>query len=124
MSKAKVLIVEDDKLVCLILTKMVERSGYEVADIIAYGEKVIESIESRKPDLVLMDTLLKGEMDGIEATKEINRRWDMPVIYITGLMDEITEERASQTKYHGYIQKPINYADLQRAMESIIAKKD
>jgi CheY-like chemotaxis protein len=124
MSKGKILIVEDDKVQCLTLTSMLERCGYEVIDTVAYGENVIEAIEKRKPDLVLMDIWLKGEMDGIVATKEINEKWDIPVIYITAHTDGQTIEKINQTKHNGYIQKPLNYMELQITIDTVMNMKD
>lgn len=124
MSKANILIVEDDSMLCVVLQKMLERSGYGMTDTVAYGEKVIESIENRMPDLVLMDIWLKGELDGIEVTKEINKRWDIPVIFVTAHTDRNTLEKVNETKHYGYIQKPINYMELQTTIDTVLKMRD
>jgi DNA-binding NtrC family response regulator len=124
MGKANILIVEDDSMLCQVLHKLLARSGYGMTDTLAYGEQVIESIENKKPDLVLMDIWLKGELNGIEVTKEINKRWDIPVIYVTAHTDKNTLEKINETKHYGYIQKPINYMELQTTIDTVLQMKD
>ena len=86
--------------------------GYSVSGIVAYGEKAIEKVEELKPDLVLMDIVLKGEMDGIEAAEIIRSRFDIPVIFLTAYADEERLERAKLTNPYGYILKPFQDKNL------------
>lgn len=123
MSKARVLIVEDDRISGLTLRKLLEGKGYEITGVIPSGEGAITSIEKNRPDIVLMDIWLDGDMDGIEATRQINGKWDMPVIYITAYTDVPTMVRANQTKHYGYLQKPVNDMDLQITLQSVLRKQ-
>jgi DNA-binding NtrC family response regulator len=123
MSKAKILIVEDDGITGLTLKNLLEKKGYAITGVVPSGEGAIKSIEKNSPDIVLMDIWLEGEMDGIEATEQINYKWDMPVIYITAHTDVPTMVRANQTIHFGYMQKPVNDMDLEIMLESVLRKK-
>ena len=122
MHKAKVLIVEDDHISGLTLRKLLERKGYEITGVVPSGERALKSIEKNRPEIVLMDIWLDGDMDGIEATEHINDKWDIPVIYITAHTDVPTMVRANQTKHHGFLQKPVDDIDLEITLESVLKK--
>lgn len=79
-------------------------------------------IEENHPDIVLLDIHLKGKLDGIETAKEIQKRSDTPVIYITANSDEATFNRAKHTKPYAFISKPFKQLDLQRAIELTISR--
>ena len=112
MKQGKVLIVEDEAILALIIRRMLEKNGYEVAGIVDYGEEVAEAIEKHHPHIVLMDILLKGAMNGVEVTRVINDRYQLPVIYITGNTDESTYESALKTKHIAYLEKPVHRREL------------
>jgi DNA-binding NtrC family response regulator len=120
---AKILIVEDEKLIAKSLKGFLEKIGHKVTGILAYGEEATSSIEKHRPDIVLMDIKLKGNIDGIEATGQINSRWDMPVIYLTAHSDIHTAARANKTKHCGFMKKPIDIDDLQITIESVLSGK-
>jgi len=75
-----------------------------------------------RPDLVLMDIRLKGDMDGIEAAEEIIARFDIPIVYLTALADENTLQRAELTKHYGYVGKPFDERELQTVIEKAIGR--
>ena len=106
MQKAQILIVEDDGIVAMDIESRLKKLGYSVSGTVIYGEKAIEKVEELSPDLVLMDIVLKGEMDGIEAAEIIRSRFDVPVIFLTAYADEERFERAKLTIPFGYILKP------------------
>jgi DNA-binding NtrC family response regulator len=124
MRKAKILIVEDDSISGLTLRKLLELKGYEITGVVPSGEKALKSIDKDRPDIVLMDIWLEGDMDGIEATRLINDKWALPVIYITAHTDVPTMVRANQTKHYGYLQKPVDDVDLEITLESVLKKTD
>ena len=116
----KVLIVEDDKVLSLLLVKMVERLSLEIIGTATKGRDAISLASNLNPDLILMDIMLEDDIDGIEAIqaiKKINR--DVPVIYITGNSDPHTKERARQTNYADYIIKPIYFDDLKNSIAAL-----
>src|SRR5882757_7766071 len=102
-----ILIVEDEAVNAAMIEHQLIKLGYGVAGITGSGEEAIALMEKCRPDLVLMDIGLEGQMDGVEAANVIRRRFEIPVIYLTTNSDEATIERARSTEAHGYLHKPI-----------------
>lgn len=114
----KVLIVEDDKVLSLLLSKMIERLGLDVLLIVTKGADAIEKITEFEPDLVLMDIMLEDDIDGIKAIETIRERnLKTPVIYITGNSDPVNRKRAETTDYHDYLIKPISFDELKETIK-------
>jgi len=126
MEKAQVLIVEDDGIIALDLESRMKKLGYGVTGVAGYGEQAIEKVKENTPDVVLMDIILKGEIDGIDAAKEIRTQYDIPVIFITGYADKKRLERAKLTYPFGFIIKPFQDRDLEVTIEMAlyVAKVD
>ncbi len=126
MKKAQVLIVEDDGIIAMHIESQLKQLGYGVTAKVASGEEVVEKIKENKPDLVLMDIVLKGEMDGIDAAEIIRSRFGIPVIFLTAHADEKRLERAKLTTPFGYILKPFQDKDLKVTIEMAlyVAKAD
>jgi CheY-like chemotaxis protein len=120
--KAKILVVEDERIIASGIKKDLESMGYTVADIASSGPQAIEIASMEKPDLVLMDIVLKGDMDGIEAAHEIINRYDIPIIYLTAYADEEILERAMVTEPYGYLIKPFNDSELKANIEMALYK--
>ena len=104
--KAKILIVEDEALIGLDLKKRLTNWGYTVLGHAFLAEKALELIENDPPDLILMDIILQGKMDGIEAADVIRARWGIPVIFTTAYADKERLKRAKLTYPFGYLIKP------------------
>jgi len=122
MAKIRILIVEDESLVAKDIQNMLKSLGYEVLDIISTGEQAIQIAEEASPDLVLMDIVLKGEVNGIKAAEKIWENLSIPVIYLTAYTDEITLKRAKVTEPFGYIIKPFDERELQTIIEMAFYK--
>jgi CheY-like chemotaxis protein len=122
MSANKILIVEDEAVVSLDVTRRLEKMGYEVMGRIASGEEALALIEKERPDLVLMDINLQGEMDGIETATKLYKEYNLPVIYLTAYAGESTLERAKESKPYGYILKPFKERELHAAIEIAISR--
>ncbi|PKL40019.1 MAG: hypothetical protein CVV44_07320 [Spirochaetae bacterium HGW-Spirochaetae-1] len=114
---SRIIIVEDDMSAATMLKKILEKCGHEVVAVTDTGEDAIEKSSSLKPDMVLMDISLGGKVDGVDAAREIFKRFDIPFIYITGGVDDDTFERAKETMPFGYILKPFNYNILVSTIE-------
>lgn len=112
MASAKILVVEDEGIVVLHVKKTLERLGYEVTGIATTGEDAIVRAMEDRPDLVLMDIMLRGAVDGIDAAEKIRALFGIPIIYLTAHADEMTLERAKVTEPFGYIVKPFKERDL------------
>lgn len=122
MSEVKILIVEDERILALGLKKKLEKLGFKVTDAVSTGENAIESVKADKPDLILMDIVLKGEMDGIEAAKLIINLHNIPIIYLTAYADDKTIERAVKTYPYGYLMKPYQERELKANIDMALHK--
>ncbi|MBL7137011.1 MAG: response regulator, partial [Candidatus Marinimicrobia bacterium] len=123
MSKVKVLVVEDNTDVAEGIRDILEDKGYSVTDVIDSGEEAIKKAGETCPDLVLMDIVLKGHVNGIEAAKQIHVSFNIPVIYLTGYADEKKLQQAKLTEPYGYILKPFNAQELHATIEMAIYKR-
>ena len=117
-----ILVVEDDPNVSTVLTARLESLGFRVCGTAETGYEAINGVHRHHPDLVTMDILLKGEMNGIEAAGRIAERSDVPVIYMTCLADRQIFDRAIRTNPYGYIVKPYEINELRSAIEIALVK--
>ncbi|MCR4437792.1 MAG: PAS domain S-box protein [bacterium] len=115
--RARILVVEDVAITAMDIKRRLQGLGYEVVGVAASGEDAIAKAENERPDLVLMDIKLKGEMDGVQAAEEVRRRMDIPVVYLTAYSDETTLQRAKVTQPFGYVLKPFEERELHTAVE-------
>lgn len=122
MSKERVLIVEDEKIIALDLQRRLERFGYTICDTCSEGADAIEKAKEHKPDIILMDIMLNGPMDGIEAAKIIKQELQLPVIFLTAYVDDRTLERAKTAEPYGYILKPFKERELYTAIDIALYK--
>ncbi len=122
MVNEKILVVEDESLVAMEIKDRLESLRYVVPAIASSGDEAIKKAEELRPDLVLMDIVLKGDMDGIETAEYIRNHFDTPVIYLTAYADEETLQRAKVTEPFGYILKPFEERELHIAIEIALYK--
>jgi signal transduction histidine kinase len=118
----RILIVEDEIAIAELLRIILMRKGYEVIDIVTTGEEAIESVEVKRPDLILMDILLIGSMDGIDTAQYISNNFFIPIIFTTAHSDEDTIVRAAQTASYGYILKPYSEDNIHVSIEMALSK--
>lgn len=119
MGEAGVLVVEDEAITAMEIQKILESSGYEVLSIAHTGEDAIKQAIKSQPDLILMDIILNGKMDGVEAAQKIREFMDVPVLYITAL-ESMDFERLKKTKGAGYLVKPISEGELKNNIQIAI----
>jgi len=122
MSNINVLVVEDESIVSKDIQHSLKKLGYTVVGAASTGEKAIELALSERPDIVLMDIMLKGNMNGIEAASLIKEQIAIPVIFLTAYADESTLSKAKISEPYGYILKPFKEIDLQTSIEMAIYK--
>ena len=122
MVPAKILVVEDEGIVAEEIRSRLKNKGYTVSGIVHTGEAAIQKVKEVHPDLVLMDIRLKGEMDGIEAARKIQERFDVPVVYLTAHADDNTLQRAKITHPFGYVIKPFEETELHVAIEIALTR--
>jgi len=122
LAKARVLVVEDEALVARDLVSLVKSLGYEVTDLVQNGEAVVQSVEKNLPDLAIMDIVLKGQVDGIEAAAILWEKYSIPVVYLTSFADDLTFQRAKLTEPFGYLIKPYEERELELTIEIALYK--
>ncbi len=122
MSIAKILVVEDDSITAKDITYTLKRLGYSIAGVVNNGPDAIELAAAAKPDAIIMDIVLPGEMDGIETSKRINEIYNVPVIYLTARQDKATIEKSKLTNPYGYLLKPLNERDLNSCLRMALYK--
>lgn len=116
ISSKKVLIVEDDMIISMVLERMVLKLQHEVVAKVITGKEAIEAARDYSPDLILMDIQLKDDIDGITAMQEIRKTSAVHVIYITGNSDQYNLSRAERTNFVDYLVKPIQMNDLKASI--------
>jgi len=122
MSKAEVLIVEDEMLVAQVVKISLMRLGHHVLDIVSSGIEAVQKAEEKRPHLILMDIGLTGDMDGIEAAEKIFSMFDVPLIFMTANADLRTKKRADRVRHSGYLNKPFRDKELESAIVTALCK--
>lgn len=122
MTKTRIMVVEDDDLVAEVIQRSLELLGYDVTLITATGEEALQHIDTAPPDLVMMDVMLKGSLDGIETAAKIRQHHDIPILFVTAHSDAPLLRRAKLTEPFGYILKPFKEKDLQAGVEMALYK--
>ena len=121
---AKILIVEDEMIIAADLSIQLSKLGYEVIGIHTRAEDTLKSLRDSRPDVILMDIILSGEMNGITAAQEILKHHQIPVIFLTSNVDDATFQQAKTAKPYAYISKPFRKDDLSRAIEITLERID
>ncbi len=122
MGKTSVLVVEDESIVAKDIQQSLIKLGYNVVGTASTGEKAIAIANELKPDIILMDIMLKGPMSGIDTAGEIKKDLGIPVIFLTAYADENTLSKAKVTEPFGYIIKPFKEIDLHTSIEMALYK--
>lgn len=122
MTSVKILVVEDEGIIAKDIQNRLKKLGYVVDNVVSSGEKAVEKAAETHPDLVLMDINLAGDMDGVEAARQIFNRFNIPVIYLTAYTNKEILERAKETGASGYLVKPFKENELYTNIEMTLAK--
>jgi len=120
----KILIVEDEIIIAEDLQRKLKSMEYDIIGIASSGEEAIKKIKENNPDLILMDIVIHGMMDGIETAAQIHSLFDIPVVYLTAYADEKTLQRAKITEPFGYLIKPFKERELQITIEISLYKHE
>ena len=118
----RILIVEDDMIIAANISLQLSKLGYEVTGVESRGEEAIHHARENHPDIILMDVNLKGNIDGIETARCIQKMLDIPLIYLTANADENTFQRAKETHPYAFISKPFNKLNLERTIALVVEK--
>ncbi len=120
MENMKILVVEDENIVVLDIKNKLKTMGFNVLPVISSGEEAIEMAHEHEPDLILMDIMLDGKIDGIEAAQEIVKTLKIPVIYLTANTNERILERTRQIGSCSYIIKPFYEKELENTINTLL----
>lgn len=115
----KILIVEDEQVIAMDLQKTISNFGYNVLSTVSSGEEALRLMAENKPNLVIMDILLEGDLNGIETGVIISERYNIPIIYITAYAKEILL-RSKITESSTFLVKPFNESELQEKIEEVL----
>ena len=113
------MIIEDEILIAMTLRLKLIKLGYEVCQLFTSGEEALKNIEKEKPDIILMDINLEGELDGIKTAQQIKNKLNIPIIYTTGYSDRDIMERAKASEPAGYLIKPFDFEVLLQTINSV-----
>lgn len=122
MAPARILVVEDDRVVARDIAQQMSRAGHTVVGIVARGEDALPLAADTAPDLVLMDVRLEGELDGIDAARLLRENLNLPVVFLTAYADEETVRRATVAEPFGYVLKPFDDMQLRTVVEMALYK--
>lgn len=124
MNNERVLIVEDEKIIAIDLQRRLERFGYSVVGMAGEGKEAVALALDLEPDIILMDIILSGAMDGVEAARTIKAAKNIPFIFLTAYTDEKTLERAKEVQPYGYILKPFKERELYTTIDIALYKHE
>jgi len=122
LTQNKILIVEDEGIIAIDLQSRLVSLGYSVVEIVSTGKQALKALQVNHPDLVLLDIMLKGNIDGIDTALKIKIDYNIPVIFLTAYADDKTLERAKLAEPYGYILKPFDERELHSAIKVALYK--
>ena len=120
MIPARVMIVEDEAITAMATGAMLKRLGHEVLAAVGTGQEAINAFRRQRPDLVLMDIRLDGDLDGIETAKLLRRDSDVPVVFVSAFVDSGTRDRAAEAHPFDFLPKPLDEYDLQALLARLL----
>jgi PAS domain S-box-containing protein len=123
MTEAQILVVEDEYIVAKDIQETLSSLGYHVPSIAASGDEALKRVKEEQPDIVLMDIVLKGDLDGIQTADQIRLKYEIPVIYLTAYADDATLKRAKITEPYGYLIKPYQERELHSTIEMALYRQ-
>lgn len=122
MKRPRIMIVEDEWIIANDIKNCLVDLGYMVTSIVATGKEAVDAASADQPDLILMDIMLRGEMNGIDAAREIRKNQHLPIIYLTAYDNQYLVEQAKQTDSYGYLLKPFKDRELHIAIDLALHK--
>jgi len=122
MNSKRIMIVEDEGITAMSIKRSLEEKGYTVTSAVSTGEEAIQKAGEDRPDLVLMDIVLNGKMDGVEAAWQIQSRLNIPIVYITAYSDDKMISRVKGSSPYGYLMKPFDEREILVTIEIALTK--
>ena len=122
MESNTILIVEDEKIIAEDIKKTLIKFKYNVTNIVASGEKAIQIVKKNRPDLILMDIMIEGKINGLEAAKQIYQEFGVPIVFLTAYSNDKFLKQASEASPFGYLIKPFEDRELHATIEMAFYK--
>lgn len=122
MKKQKITILEDELIIAMHLQELLESEGYHIQNVFHSGEELLANNGAENTDILLVDIILSGELDGIETVKKLQKKQDVCVIYLTGNSNQSTIEQTFSTFSSGFLKKPFNPYQLTGEIEATYKK--
>jgi len=122
VTKAMIIVVEDDRIIANEIKRMLEGLGYSVNTVLPSDSKAIKKIKDTNPDLILMDTMSKADKDVVEMAEQISSNFNVPIVFITTHSDDKTLRRARLKKPYSYVLKPLEERELYTTIELVLYK--
>jgi CheY-like chemotaxis protein len=119
--KAKMLVIEDDSIMGMEMKEVLEGFGYEVTDIVSSGDAAVKAVKSSRPDLVLMDIRLKGDMSGIEAARRMRAFTSAPITFLTGYRSEGVSKQVQEISGTYLLTKPVDFDKLNITLQAALS---
>ncbi|ABZ96228.1 response regulator [Leptospira biflexa] len=116
MTKKNILIVEDEPFLGLNIKQKIESFGFHVIAVVPSGDEAFQIVSEKVPDLILMDINLEGSLDGIETAESLREQFSVPVLFLTGFLDETSKQRINQNSSYAYLMKPFSTDQLKEAV--------
>ncbi len=124
MKKRSILIVEDEFVLSFYLKSYLEARGYDISAVSTSGEEAIELAEKLNPDLILMDIILRGEMDGIKASAVIKDKFNIPTVFMSACFDKEAIEKTAAVSPYGFLSKPVDSRVLETTIMQVFSRLD
>ncbi|MCG6139936.1 MULTISPECIES: response regulator [Leptospira] len=121
MTKKNILIVEDEPFLGLNIKQKIESFGFHVIAVVPSGDEAFQIVSEKVPDLILMDINLEGSLDGIETAESLREQFSVPVLFLTGFLDDTARHRINQNASYAYLMKPFTSEQLKEAVSSFTA---
>jgi two-component system, cell cycle sensor histidine kinase and response regulator CckA len=119
-NSARVLIAEDERLVARSLERQLSQQGYIVVGLVSTGPEVIQQALEHRPDMILMDIRLRGQMDGIEAAASVRKQLNVRIVYMSAYIDEVTLARAAATQPDAFLNKPFSSSSFLEMLQHLL----
>lgn len=120
MSGINIAVVEDEGIVAMDLKRALTDLGYGISFIVESGEKALEMLKEYDTDLVIMDIVLKGKINGVETARRIFEEHEIPIVFLTAFEDDVTKQMAMTVKNYGFIIKPFEDATLKIIIDEAV----
>lgn len=117
----KLLIVEDEVAAAFIMQKIINRDEYQIVDMVFDGRAAIAAARTHRPDVILMDIRIRGPLDGVDTAMQVRQFLDVPIVYITALLDPENEWRVAQTENATCLVKPVTAQQLNEHIRTVLA---